>query len=192
MELGKGRVEIAIGVKATLFYKVVSRACGEDIDNELKLMQYVCALAQMKERCERVSVALAEAEEKGYGIVYPTSSDYQLKKPEVVKKNASYGMNFGASATTYHIVKVNIRGAVSPIIGTKKQSEDFAEETLRAYEAGEEVWETNIFGKTLRSLVEGELSGKSNAMPPELRRKMRRLMTKAVNEGKNNLIGFLF
>jgi len=65
MELGKGRVEIAIGVKATLFYKVVSRACGEDIDNELKLMQYVCALAQMKERCEKVSVALAEAEEKG-------------------------------------------------------------------------------------------------------------------------------
>ena len=192
MELGKGRVEITIGVKSSLFYKMVSGACGEDIDNELKLMQYVCALAQMKKRCEKVSVALAEAEESGYGIVYPTSNDYQLRKPEIVRKNASYGMNFGASATTYHIVKVNIRGSVSPIIGTKKQSEEFAEETLRAYEEGDEVWDTNIFGKTLRSLVEEELSGKSNAMPPELRKKMRRLMTKAVNEGKNNLFGFLF
>ncbi len=191
MELGKGRVEIAIGVKDSLFYRVLSEACGEGIDDDLKLMQYVCSLAQLKEGYEKVGKALEEAEENGYGIVYPTSDDYHLKKPQLVKKNAGYGMHFGASATSYHIVKVDIRGAVSPIIGTKEQGEDFAAQTLKAYEEGD-VWETNIFGKSLRSLVEGELSGKTGGMPIELRKKMRRVMTKIVNEGKNNLFYLLF
>ncbi len=191
MELGKGRVELRIGVKETLFYRVLSETCGEEIDSDLRLMQYVCDVAARKERFEKVSAALDEAEESGYGIVYPTEADYSLKKPELVKKNAGYGMNFGARATSYHIVKVDINGAVSPIIGTKEQGEDFASETLKAYEEGD-VWDTNIFGKSLRSLIEGELSGKTNSMPVDLRKKMRRVMTKIVNEGKNNLFYLLF
>ena len=191
MELGKGRVEISVGVKETLFYQVLSEACGETIDSEWKLMRYVCDIAERKARFDRVSTALQEAEEKGYGIVYPTDEDYALQKPELVKKNAGYGMHFGANATSYHIVKVDIKGAVSPIIGTKEQGEDFAAETLKAYEEGD-VWETNIFGKSLRSLVEGELSGKTGAMPMELRKKMRKVMTKIVNEGKSNLFYLLF
>ncbi len=191
MELGKGRVEIGVGVKETLFYQVLSEACGETIDSEWKLMRYVCDIAERKARFDRVSTALQEAEEKGYGIVYPTDEDYALQKPELVKKNAGYGMHFGANATSYHIVKVDIKGAVSPIIGTKEQGEDFAAETLKAYEDGD-VWETNIFGKSLRSLVEGELSGKTGAMPMELRKKMRKVMTKIVNEGKSNLFYLLF
>ena len=65
-------------------------------------------------------------------------------------------------------------------------------DTLRAYEEGDAVWETNIFGKTLRALVESELSGKSDAMPKELRKKLRRVMTRVVNEGKNTMLCFLF
>ena len=178
-------------LKETLFYQVLSEACGETIDSEWKLMRYVCDIAERKARFDRVSTALQEAEEKGYGIVYPTDEDYALQKPELVKKNAGYGMHFGANATSYHIVKVDIKGGVSPIIGTKEQGEDFAAETLKAYEEGD-VWETNIFGKSLRSLVEGELSGKTGAMPMELRKKMRKVMTKIVNEGKSNLFYLLF
>jgi stage IV sporulation protein A len=67
------------------------------------------------------------------------------------------------------------------------------ESTLKTYEdESEDVWETNIFGKSLRSLVQGELSGKNNAMPIELRRKMRRVLSRVVNEGKTNVLCFLF
>ena len=67
------------------------------------------------------------------------------------------------------------------------------DETLQAYEEGEQrVWETNIFGKSLRSLVEGEMAGKSNAMPVELRKKMRRIVTKIVNDGKTNVFCLIF
>ena len=193
MELGTGRVCIEIGVKEDLFYRVLSRACGEDIGDELSLMRFVCALAEKKESFEKINDALKEAENNGYGIVYPTESDYELEKPQLVKKNAGYGAQFKAHATSYHIVKVEIGGAVSPIIGTKEQGEDFVGQTLTSYEAEDgQVWETNIFGRSLRSLVESELAGKNNALPPELRKKIRRVIGRIVNEGKSNLFCFLF
>ena len=54
------------------------------------------------------------------------------------------------------------------------------------------MWETNIFGKSLRSLVGDELAGKTNAMPMELRKKMRRTVSKIVNDGKNNVLCIVF
>ena len=193
MDLGKGKAELTLGVKEDLFLRVVSEACGEEIGDELALMQYVCALSEVKRGYGKVKDALEEAEKNGYGIVYPDETDYELEKPQLVKKNAGYGVKFKANATSYHIVKVGVSGAVSPIIGTKQQSEEFVGETLQAYEnGGEEIWETNIFGKSLRALVGDELSGKSNAMPIELRRKMRRVVTRVVNEGKSNLFCILF
>lgn len=193
MDLGKGRAELSLGVKEDLFYRVMSEECGEEIKNDLQLMQYVRALSQTKRSHDKIKDALEEAEKNGYGIVYPTESDYELEKPKLVKKGNSYGVRFNANATSYHIVKVQIAGSINPIIGTKQQSESFIDDTLKAYEEGEEkVWETNIFGKSLRALVGDELSGKSNAMPVELRKKMRRTVTKIVNDGKNNFICFLF
>ena len=193
MDLGKGRAELSLGVKEDLFYRVMSEECGEEIKNDLQLMQYVRALSQTKRSHDKIKDALEEAEKNGYGIVYPTESDYELEKPKLVKKGNSYGVRFNANATSYHIVKVQIAGSINPIIGTKQQSESFIDDTLTAYEEGEEkVWETNIFGKSLRTLVGDELSGKSNAMPVELRKKMRRTVTKIVNDGKNNFICFLF
>ncbi|MBQ8322755.1 MAG: stage IV sporulation protein A [Clostridia bacterium] len=193
MELGKGRAEITLGVKEDLFFRVVSEACGEPIENELALMRYVCALSEVKRGYDKVKDAFSEAEKNGYGIVYPDEAEYELEKPQLVKKNAGYGVKFKANATSYHVVKVGVSGSVSPIIGTKQQSEEFVGEATQAYEnGGGEIWETNIFGKSLRALVSDELSGKSNAMPIELRRKMRRVLTRVVNEGKNNVLCIVF
>lgn len=193
MDLGKGKVEITITATPTLFYEVLSEQCGEKIEDDLSLMQYVRLLSGMKIAYEKVGDALLEADKNGYGIVYPTQEEYTLEKPQLVKKGTGYGVQFKAKAASYHILKVDVTGAVNPIIGTKEQGESFVGEVLRAYEEGEEkVWETNIFGKTLRALVGDELSGKSNAMPIELRRKMRRAVNRIVNEGKGNVLCILF
>ena len=193
MELGKGRAELAIGVKEDLFYRVMSEECGEEIKSDLQLMQFVRTLSQTKREHDKIKDALKEAEENGYGIVYPTESEYALDKPQLVKKGNNYGVRFKANATSYHIVKVDIYGTVNSVIGTKQQSEGFIDDMLTLFETGEEkVWETNIFGRSLRTLVGEELSGKGSAMPVELRKKMRRTITKIVNDGKNNFICFLF
>ncbi|MBQ8284491.1 MAG: stage IV sporulation protein A [Clostridia bacterium] len=193
MDLGKGTAEITIAAKETFFYSVISETCGENVCGDLELMQYVQSLAGMKKEYDKVKDAFAEAEKNGYGIVYPTADEYALEKPQLVKKGSDYGVQFKANATSYHIVKVDISGSVNPIIGTKQQSEEFVDETLRTYEDGTDaVWETNIFGKSLRALVGDELANKTNSMPLELRRKMRRATTRIVNEGKGNVLCILF
>ena len=193
MDLGKGRAEITLTAKEGLFYRSLSEESGENLDDDLALMQYVRTIAKLRKNYERIGEALAEADKNGYGIARPNESDYTLEKPQLVKKGAGYGVQFKANATSYHIMKVDVTGTVSPIIGTKEQSEEFVENTLKTYENGEEqVWETNIFGKSLRTLVGDEFSGKTNTMPNELRRKMRRAVTRIVNEGKGNVICILF
>ena len=193
MDLGTGSAEISIGAKEELFYRVLGETCGEAIPDDLALMQYLQSVSSVKKDFDKIKDALKDAEENGYGIVYPSEEEYALEKPELVKKGAGYGVKFKAKASGYHIVKVNVTGAISPIIGTKEQSEEFVADTLRTYEDGQEkVWETNIFGKSLRALVGDELAGKSNAMPVDLRRKMRRTITRIVNDGKSNVLCILF
>ena len=193
MDLGKGKVEIYIGAKETLFYQMLAAESGENIDSDLALMKFVRELAGVKRDYNKVKDAFIEAEKNGYGIVYPQQEEYTLDKPQLVKKGSGYGVQFKANAVSYHVVKVDVSGSVNPIIGTKQQSEEFVSDTLKCYEEGEEkVWETNIFGKSLRSLVDDELSGKSNAMPVEIRRKMRKAVNRIVNEGKANVICLLF
>ena len=193
MDMGSGSVELTIDTKPNVYYEVLSNVCGEEICDDLQLMRYVCALAQTKVAYAKVKDALEEAEKNGYGIVYPMETEYELDKPRLLKKSSGYGAHFRASAPSYHIIKVDVTGGVSPIIGTKEQSEGFIDETLTGFENGMEgVWETNIFGRSLRALVGEELSGKTTAMPMELRKKMRRTITKIVNDGKNNAICLLF
>ena len=193
MDLGTGSAAITIQPKKELFYKMISETCGEELCDDLSLMQYLCNVSAMKQRYKMVEQALDEAEKTGYGIVEPTEEDYHLEKPQLVKRGAGYGARFGANATGYHIIKVDVSGEVNPIIGTKQQGEEFIGETLRAYENNEEsVWETNIFGKSLRALVKDALTNKGATMPAELRKKLRKITTRIVNEGKGNLFCFLF
>jgi stage IV sporulation protein A len=193
LNAGTGSVELFIGAKAKLFYQMLGEACGEEIADDLALMQYVQSVAGVKRDFDKVKDALKDAEEHGYGIVYPGEAEYALEEPKLVKKGAGYGVEFRAKASGYHIIKVDVTGKVSPIIGTKQQGEDFVDDILKTYVEGQEkVWETNIFGKSLRTLVGDELAQKSGAMPLELRRKVRRVVTRAVNEGKNNVVCILF
>ena len=192
MDLGKGRVEITIDASPRLFYETLSETCGENLQDDLALMRYVQNLSQTKRDYDKIKNAFEDAEKGGYGIVYPDEAEYRLEKPQLVKKGAGYGVQFKAKAPSYHIVKINVTGSVNPIIGTKQQGEDFVNDTLKSYQEGDAVWETNIFGKSLRSLVGDELCGKTNAMPLELRKKMRRTVSKIVNDGKNNLLCIVF
>ncbi len=193
MDLGKGWAEVSIQTQLDLFYRVLSEVSGQTVQGELELMQYVCALAQMKQRYDKIKDAFEQAEEHGYGIVCPTMDDYQLEEPKLIKKGASYGACFRANAPSYHVVKVTVNGAVNPVIGGKEQSMRFIDETKANFDSDmENVWETNIFGNSLRTLVDDALLGKAKAMPIELRKKMRRTVSKIVNEGKNNVVCFLF
>ncbi len=193
IDLGKGVATLEIAAKEGVFYRILSEECGEEIPDDLSLLRYLVGLSGVKRTFDKVKDALEEADKKGYGIVYPKEEDYALEKPRLVKKSAGYGVQFNANATGYHIVKVDVHGQVSSIIGSKQQGEEFVADTLKTYEEGQDkVWETNIFGKSLRELVSEELAGKADGMPKELRNKVRRAVSRIVNDGKGNLICWVF
>ena len=192
MDLGKGRVEIFIDAKEKLFYQTLSDECGEELKDSYDLFAYVQGLAQSKKSYDKIKSALEMAEKTGYGVVEPLETELELDEPKLIKKSAGYGVRFKAKAPGYHIVRVNVTGEVSPIIGTKQQGEDFVKGAVEEYgEENGEIWETNIFGKSLKELVMDELTGKMNATTPEVRRKMRRTITRIVNEGKGGVICIL-
>ena len=53
------------------------------------------------------------------------------------------------------------------------------------------IWETNMFGKSLCDLVSEGLQNKINAMPKDTQGKMRKTVTRIVNEQRGGVICIL-
>ena len=51
-----------------------------------------------------------------------------------------------------------------------------------------ELWESNMFGKSLNDLVKEQLQSKLYTMPDEIRFKIQKTLQKIINEGSNNII----
>ena len=87
---------------------------------------------------------------------------------------------------------MDVTGDAAPIIGSQKQGEEFVKDRLSEYEEDEKkVWDTNIFGRSLKDIVAEDMARKPYAMPAEVRKKMRRAVGRIVNEGKGGIICIL-
>lgn len=192
LKLGKGIPEYNVKEKDGLYYKVLSEECGEEITNEKELIKYIKDFSASKQKFEKIKDALASAEENGYGVVYPTLEEMNLAEPIVSKQGGKFGVKLKASAPSLHIMKVDVNTEVSPILGTEKQGEDMVKYIMDKYQTDPTgVWETNILGKTLSDLVNDDLNGKLNNMPTEAQTKLRKTLTKIVNEHHGGIICIL-
>jgi len=192
LKLDKGIVEYELVCKDNLFFKVLSDECDEKIDDDYELMSYIKTFSAEKKKYQKIKDALIEAEESGYGVVLPTVDEMNLEEPVLVKQGGRYGVKLKASAPSLHIMKVDVATEVSPIVGTEKQGEDIINFIMNKFEdnpAG--IWETNMFGKSLHDLVNEGLAGKLTAMPKDAQGKMRRTLTRIVNENRGGIICIL-
>ena len=192
LQLGDGVVDYNVNVKKDLYYKLLSESCSENINDEYDLMAFVKGFAESKRKFEKIKQALSDAEENGYGIVTPTLDEMELNEPVLVKQGGRFGVKLKASAPSLHIMKVDVSTEVAPIVGTEKQSEDLINYIMNKFEDNPSgIWETNMFGKSLYDMVNEGLSGKITAMPIEAQDKMRKTLTKIVNEGNGGVICIL-
>ena len=192
LNLGDGISEYVIMPKDGLYYKVLSEECGEEIADDFELMGYIKSFATEKKKYSKIKNALCEAEENGYGVVLPTIDEMNLEEPVLVKQGGRYGVKLKASAPSLHIMKVDVTTEVAPTVGTEKQGEDLVNYIMNKFEdnpAG--IWETNMFGKSLHDLVNEGLAGKLTAMPKDTQGKMRKTLTRIVNENKGGIICIL-
>ena len=147
------------------------------------------ALSKMKNEYSRFKEALDEVEKTGYGIVMPTMQELKLEEPEIVRQGGRYGVRLQASAPSIHMMKANITTQVAPIVGTESQSEELIMYLLKEFEEDpSKIWESDIFGKSLNSLVNEGLHNKLYKMPIDARQKLQETLERVINEGCSGLI----
>jgi len=187
--LGTGNVNISLNLRDDLFYNVLTEMTGVQIDNEGDLFSIISDLSKTKKRYDKIATALDEVDRKGYGIVTPSIDELILDEPEMVKQGSRFGVKLKATAPSLHIIKANIETEVSPIVGSEKQSEELVNYLLSEFENDpKKIWESNIFGKSLHSLVNEGLQTKLSKMPEEAQMKLQETLERIVNEGSGGLI----
>ena len=192
MHPGEGRAEYTVGVKEGLFYKILSQECGAEITDEFRLMSFVKNLSSAKKFAERFEGALRDADEFGYGVVMPSENDLVLGAPEMSKQSGRCGLRLNAEAGTYHVIKVNVRSEISPVIGDAARGEEIVKDMIENYESNPDtLWNTELFGRTFKDMVCEGLNTKAGGMPENVRKKMRRTVTRIVNEGRGGVICIL-
>lgn len=192
LNLADGKARLKAEAKDGVFFDMLSEIAGEELTNEYSIMRYVRGSSEAKRSYDKIKDAFECARVNGYGIVQPSDEDMSLESPAVVRQGGSVGIKLRATAPSYHIVKIDVTGEVSPIMGAAAQSESIVQGMMNGFETRpDDMWDTNVFGKSLRSMVKDGLSGKVSGMPEEAKTKMRRAITRIINEGKGGIICIL-
>lgn len=135
---------------------------------------------------------MEQVETLGYGIVMPTTDEIQLEEPQILRQGQQYGVKLRASAPSLHIMKVDVQTEVSPIVGSEQQSKDLVDSMLLDFENDKQaIWDTNIFGRSLSTLVADGINNKLQTVPTDAEQKLRKTLGRIVNEGKGGVICIL-
>ncbi|HBM81346.1 MAG: stage IV sporulation protein A [Clostridiales bacterium] len=189
MKLGNGTANINMKTKDGLFYQVLGEFSGYKIESESQLLSLMKDLSFAKKEYDKVSKALKDVRETGYGLVPPQLEELHLEEPEIVKQGGRFGVKLRASAPSLHMIRADIETEVSPIVGTERQGEELVKSLLEQFENDPgKLWQTNMFGKTLEELVKEGLQNKLYRMPEDVQSKIQRTLQKIINEGSGGLI----
>ncbi|MFI3229051.1 MAG: stage IV sporulation protein A [Bacillota bacterium] len=187
-----GKITLSYLAKEGIFYDILSEQCGEDIKDDYKLMSYVVKATHAYKEYSKYATAISEATENGYGIVLPTFNDMQLQEPELTKKGSQYGIKIKATAPSLHLMRVDVETEVSPAIGNEQQCRDLEKELLSQYETDRQaIWETNMFGRSISTIVAEDINAKVLNMPADTQKKLTKTVTRIVNESRGGVLCIL-
>lgn len=192
IDAGDGTGELSVPLSDEIYYDTLKEITGLDVADKKSLFSTVTNLAEIKDKYEKVADALADVENKGYGIVMPTSEEMRLDEPRLVKQANGYGVKVSARAESIHMIKTGIRADLCPVVGTAEQSEEVVKHLMTEYEESpEKLWQSNMFGKSLYDLVSEGMRAKLDHMPDESREKLGETLERIINEGAGGLLCIL-
>jgi len=192
MNLSNGLVCFDISVSDSLYYKTLSDACGVEIQDDFHLMTHLKELVSAKKEYDKIKLALQSVNETGYGVVNPSLEDLELFEPEIVTKGSNSSLKLKAKASSLHIIKVDVESEICPAVGSGEQSGSLVTYMMNEFESNKnEIWNKNMFGKPMNELVKESIDSKLLGLPQEVQTKMRKTLTKIVNERKGGIICIL-
>ncbi len=186
VDLATGTVSCALGFPEGLFYEILSSKAGVTVENDAQLIGLLARLSQVKQEYDKISDALSAAKATGYGIVMPTAEDMELEDPQILKKGSSYGVKLKAGAPSIHMIRVDIDAQIEPMVGDEQRSQELLDRLSDS--SREDLWQSNIFGRSVYDMIHEGLTAKLVRTPEEVRAKFRSSLSRIVNEGANGLI----
>lgn len=182
-----------ITVNLTAPIKLYNETLNELIDKDIKTKADLLSLFQeynvAKREYNQIKYALNMVKQTGYGIATPSIDDMKLDKPEIIKQGPRYGVKLKAVAPSIHMIKVDVESTFEPIIGSETQCKELIDYLTKDKENDKnEIWKSEIFGRSLDSIVQEGIQSKINLMPDNIRFKLQNTLTRVVNKGSNNVI----
>lgn len=188
-EMSGGIVVLEPQLEDSLYYRVIAELMEAPVENDRELFLLLREYSKAKLAFDSIKEALTQAEERNYGIVAPKLSEMVLQQPEVFRQGSKFGMRLKAKAPCLHIIKTDITTEVSPVVGTESQSTDLARYLTEQFgKENEDIWETNLFGKSLREMVTEQMESKVRDVPDSLKTKVQKSLQKISDEGKDYFI----
>jgi len=189
MDLGSGVCTMELIPDPALFFRVLSEKTGLQVEDESALLGQLIEMNEIRRKFSKLQAAYDDVMETGYGIVMPDLEELTLEEPEIIKQSGKYGIRLKAEAPSIHMMRTSIHTEVTPIVGSEQQSEDLVLYLLKEFEENPaQIWESNIFGKSLHELVNEGMHNKLYRMPEDARGKVRETIERIINEGCNGLL----
>ncbi len=187
LNMADGLIRIIFKTDESLYYNMLSEMADEHIENEYDLINIIKNYSKEKCSLTRYVDAINTVKHKGYGVVEPAKEEIVISQPEVIKNGGRYGVKLKAQSPSYHMIKVNIGTEIAPIVGSEQQAQDLIRYIDENTKNGD-VWDINIFGKTIEQLVSDGIRTKLMMMNDDCQTKLMDTMQKVVNDNSGGLI----
>jgi stage IV sporulation protein A len=192
IEMGQGVAEIDLYAPDNLYDQILKEIVGVEIRGKDHLLQLMQEFSHAKKEYDQVSDALTMVKQTGYGIAAPALEEMSLDEPELIRQGSRFGVRIKAVAPSIHMVKVDVESEFAPIIGTEKQSEELIRYLMQDFEDNPlSIWNSDIFGRSLSSLVRESIQAKLSLMPENARYKLKETLERIINEGSGGLIAII-
>lgn len=192
MDMGHGVAEIDLFAPDELYDRILMEVVGVEIRGKDHLLQLMQSFSIAKREYDRFSEALDMVKTTGYGIAAPPLEDMVLDEPELIRHGSRFGVRLKATAPSIHMIRVDVDSEFAPIIGTESQSKELVRYLMDDFEENpSKIWESDIFGRSLHSIVREGIHGKISMMPDNARYKLQETLGRIINEGSGGLIAII-
>lgn len=192
LDSGTGTVVVNLDSSDELYNATLQELIGSEVTTKASMLKVFASYKDNKNELDGIKSALKQAKSTGYGIVYPSLKDMKLDTPEVIKQGSRYGVKLRAVASSIHLMRVDVTSTFEPIIGSELQSKELINYIMKDYETDpQSIWKSEIFGRSLDTIVQEGIQAKLSIMPQNTRYKLSQTVTKIVNKGANNLIAIV-
>ena len=185
-----GEVTINLEAPSGLYSKVLNDIMGISVSTKADLLSLFQELNIARKEYNQIKSALKMVKQTGYGIASPTLDDMKLDPPEIIKQGSRYGIKLKAKASSIHMIKVDVESTFEPIIGSELQSKELIN-YLTENKEGNDIWKSEIFGRSLDVIVQEGIQAKLSMMPDNVRYKLCQTLTKIINKGSSNMIAIV-